>query len=188
MSQPVLHLDFIAFRPGVSSEQRVDLIATAAALQAIDGVEAIGMLEVDGEGGSFDVAFWFRLRDFGALEPFGTDPRYVRFLQGSVAPLLRGFAGADVTLTPESETIEGDAACLALTGPEETYDFEVREALAAWAQEHEAAAATIGVAVGERQMYRGAALVFGGRTRTATAPPAGPFQATLLRGAARKLS
>ena len=50
------------------------------------------------------------LEGFTYLEPFGTDARYVRFLQGTVAPRLKAFAGADVSLDAPfeaSQTVRG---------------------------------------------------------------------------------
>lgn len=185
MSEQVLHLDFIKLTPETTAAHRAGLDAAATRLQEIDGVIGTGVIEADATS-DFDVAFWFLLRDFAALEPFGTHPGYIRFLQGTVAPLLSGFAGADVKLDAAFESRDGDASCLALMGPEEAYDFEVREALETWAQESGPASAAIGVAVGERQQYRGAAIAFG--TSTGSRPEIEPFRATLLRGTARRLA
>jgi hypothetical protein len=181
----ILHLDLINLTPGTSSEARGELDRAAAGLIGIDGVTAIGVIEGD-DASDFDLAYWFGLRDFEALEPFGTDPRYSQFLQGTVAPVLRGFAGADVTLDGEFEAEEGPAACIALIGPDEAYDFEVREALEAWAQAVNASSAAIGVAVGEKQMYRGAAIAFG--ATGGGRPEAPPFRPTVVRGRARLLA
>ena len=186
MSEQVLHLDFIKLTPETSREQRSQLEAAAQGLRAIDGVTGVGVIE--GEAGSdFDLAFWFVLRAFTSLEPFGTDPRYAKFLQASVAPLLQAFAGADVKLDDEFEADDGVAACLALIGPEEAYDFEVREALEAWSGPTRAACTAIGLAVGERQVYRGAAIGFGVQGPIET-PEIEPFRATLIAGQARTLA
>ena len=91
MTGPVLHLDFLNLTPEASLEGRRQLEAAARELYSIDGVQEIGFLDSDG-GSDFDVALWFKLRDFAALEPFGTSPEYTRFLQGTVAPLIRGEA------------------------------------------------------------------------------------------------
>ena len=181
----VLHLDFINLTPAAGPEARAELEAAAGRLAAIEGVLDVGVIEADAAS-DFDVAFWFLLRDFAALEPFGTDPAYSRFLQGTVAPLLRGFAGADVKLDADFEAADGAASCVALIGPEESYDFEVREALQAWADSTGAASIAIGLAVGEKQMYRGAAIAFG-RTAVET-PVVAPFRATFIRGTSRVLA
>ena len=186
MSRQVLHLDFIKLNPEAEAGQRSRLQATASQLKAIEGVLAVGVIE--GETGSdFDVAFWFLLESFSALEPFGTDARYSQFLQGTVARLLTAFAGADVILDDDLAGSDGPAACLGLMGPEETYDFEVREALQAWAASVDATSAAIGVAVGERQQYRGAAIAFG-TAAGVRKPETEPFRATLIRGHARSLA
>jgi hypothetical protein len=186
VSQQVLHLDFIKLTPGTETEQRTQLIEAASLLRQIDGVERLGVLE--GEAGSdFDLAFWFVLQEFTALEPFGTHPSYTQFLQGTVAPLITGFAGADVRLDEDFEACDGVAACLALTGPEEAYDFEVRDALSGWSEVAGASQRVIGLAVGEKQLYRGAAIAFGA-SRSASRPDSEPFRATLIRGRARSLA
>ena len=185
MSEQVLHLDFIKLTLEAGPEQRSQLEAAAAQLGAIAGVQSVGIIEA-GTDSDFDVAFWFLLAQFTALEPFGTDGRYSRFLQASVAPLIRGFAGADVKLEEDLESADGPAVCLALTGPEEAYDFEVREALETWADATGAASVAIGVAVGEKQLYRGAAIAFG--VREGERPEREPFKATLVRGEARALA
>ena len=186
MSQQVLHLDFIGLRPETTQEQRKQLEEAAAGLLALEQVMAAGV--INGESGSdFDIAFLFLLPDFTDLEPFGTDPRYVRFLQGSVAPVLRAFAGADVKLEDDLDIVDGPAACLALMAPEETYDWEVRDTVEAWADALSPGAAAIGIAVGERQQYRGVSIAFGGGAPTAAKPDGGSFAPTLIRGTARRL-
>lgn len=182
MSDQVLHLDFIKLTPETTREQRDHLEAVASELVHIEGVLGLGVIEGE-DGSDFDAAFWFLLRDFLALEPFGTHTRYTRFLQGTVAPLISGFAGADVKLGADFMGSDGPAACLALMGPDEAYDFEVEQALEAWAGDTPSA---IGLAVGEKQLYRGAAIAFGNSGLERPELPA--FRATLIRGTARKLA
>jgi hypothetical protein len=186
VSQQVLHLDFIKLTSETGPEQRGQLEVAAAQLSAIDGVVGVGIIEAD-DRSDFDAAFWFLLREFTALEPFGTDPRYSQFLQRSVAPLLKAFAGADVKLDDDFEARDSTAACLALIGPDEAYDFEVREALEAWSERSGAASTAIGLAVGEKQLYRGAAIAFEA-TEANEKPQPEPFRATLIRGQARTLA
>jgi hypothetical protein len=186
VSQQVLHLDFIALGPETTQEQRKQLEEAAAGLLVLDRVLAAGV--IDGESGSdFDIAFLSLLPDFADLEPFGTDPRYVRFLQGSVAPVLRAFAGADVKLEEDLDIVDGPAACLALMAPEETYDWEVRDALEAWANDLSPAASAMGIAIGERQQYRGVSIAFGGGAPAAAKPNGASFRPVLIRGTARRL-
>jgi hypothetical protein len=177
----------------------------------------------------FDLAFFFVLDGFTSLEPFGTDPLYIRFLQGKVARILRAFAGADIALDAPFPDVASYATCLALMAPEQTYDWEVRTALETWAhQQHRAqpgrsgpggttqpggsgsvsttqlgrsgpgaesqpslsredAQSAIGLAIGERQRYRGCVLSF---TTTEPAPERladRRFESTLIAGRATRL-
>ncbi len=186
MSQQILHLDFVGLRPETTQEQRSQLEEAAAELLSLDQVIDAGVIKAEAES-DFDLAFLFLLPGFTDLEPFGTDPRYVRFLQGSVAPVLRAFAGADVKLEDDLVFADGTAACLALIAPEETYDWEVRDALEAWAGNLSPDAIAVGIAVGERQQYRGVSIAFGGHASTAAKPEAGSFRPALIRGTARRL-
>jgi len=186
VSEQVLHLDFVSLSPTTGPDDRRLLMAAAAALSVVHGVVAIGVIE--GEAGSdFDLAFYFVLSEFAALEPFGTDPRYSRFLQGAVAPRLKGFAGADVRLEDDFAADGSLGAVIALIGPDETYDWEVRDALLAWAQETGAPRTVVGLAAGERQLYRGVALAFGDTLQAASAPDPERFRATKVGGRARML-
>lgn len=186
MTAQVLHIDLIKLAAETGSDQRARLAEAASELVEIDGVVSAGIIE-GSEESDFDIAVWFALREFLALEPFGTDPRYSRFLQGEVAPMVQGFAGADVALEEAIAARDGPAACLALMGPEEAYDFEVREALSTWAEGARAAGSAIGLAVGEKQIYRGAALVFGA-SEQASRPDVEPFRGTLVAGEGRTLT
>jgi len=161
--------------PGVSTPGSVD----AGAVGAVPAVETPGM-----NASTFDLAFFFVLRAFTDLEPFGTNPLYIRFLQGKVAPLLRGFAGADVALAAPFPAVQEHAACLALAAPEETYDWEVREALEGWASGAEAA---VGLAIGERQRYRGCVLRFTDQQQTPADLADRRFETALIAGRATRL-
>jgi hypothetical protein len=162
----------------------------------------------------YDLAFYFVLDAFTSLEPFGTNDRYIHFLQGKVARMLRGFAGADIALQQPFPDIQPHATCLALIAPDETYDWEVRAALEAWTQETEAAAqatraehplsrgggidtpnasasegviSAIGLAIGERQRYRGCVLSFTTAPVTAERIANRRFTSTLIAGRAARL-
>ena len=189
MSQQVLHLDFISLSPSTGPHDRKQLFEAASQLAALPQVESLGVIEADAAAGSdFDLVFYFLLPDFMALEPFGTDMRYAGFLQGAVAPRLKAFAGADVRLEDDFAADGAGAACLALMAPEETYDWEVREALQAWRDASGGASGATGLAVGEKQMYRGAALIFGTALNPAERPDATRFRSTLIAGTARALA
>jgi hypothetical protein len=187
VTQQVLHVDFVSLSPGAGRDDREQLIEAAAGLSALSQVVSLGVIEAEAES-DFDLIFYFVLGDLAALEPFGTDQRYSRFLQGEVAPRLKRFAGADVRLEDAFAAEGAAAAVVALIGPEETYDWEVREALQAWAGQTGASTTDVGLAVGERQLYRGVALAFGETLKPAAPPDPERFRATLVSGRARTLA
>lgn len=174
----VLHADFIALAPDAQADARTRLVEAASLLTEMEPVLAAAALDVDA-GQEFDVAFFFLLADLSGLERFGTDTRYSRFLQADVAPVLRSLAGIDVSLEADLPP-DGRAACITLAAPDHTYDFELRAALDAWSRASGGTAA-IGLAVGERQRYRGLALVSGDAVAPPE-PPGGRFGATILTG------
>ena len=189
MSQQVLHLDFIALAQQAGPSDREAIVSAAQGLANLPQVDAVGAIESDEASGSdFDLVVYYLLADFTALEPFGTDPQYTAFLQGTVAPRLRAFTGADVRLDEDWPGSEDYGACLALIAPEETYDWEVREALQEWRDAKPAEVTSLGLAVGEKQLYRGAALVFGDRGVVSSERGTPRFPATLVQGQARALS
>jgi hypothetical protein len=186
VSLQVLHLDLISLSPTTSPEDRQQLIEAAAGLSHLGGVIAAGCVEAEPPS-DFDLAFYFALEDFARLEPFGTDPGYSRFLQGEVAPRLKAFAGADVVLDEDFESMEGPASVIAIMAPEETYDWEVREALQSWAMASGADRGVIGLAVGERQAYRGVAFASTDAPALMQEPGLERFKVTIVRGRARAL-
>lgn len=189
MSLQVLHLDFISLSPTAGPDDRKQLLEAAAQLAALPQVQSLGAIEADAVAESdFDLVFYFLLPEFGALEPFGTDSRYAGFLQRAVAPRLKAFAGADVRLENDLTTTGAHAACLALLAPEETYDWEVREALRGWCDLAAGSSSVVGLAVGEKQMYRGAGLVFDAAPIVAHGPEASSFRSTLIVGEAQTLA
>jgi hypothetical protein len=188
VSQQVLHLDFISLSPGAGPEDRQQLMNAAAELSALPQVMSLGVVKSDPESGSdFDLVFYFLLPDFASLEPFGTDRRYIEFLQGAVAPRLKAFAGADVRLEDDFGATGPMGACLALMAPEETYDWEVRDALRNWGDAVCAGSPVIGLAIGEKQMYRGAALALDETLTAAERPEAPRFRTSLVSGTSQTL-
>jgi hypothetical protein len=161
----------------------------AAQLSALPQVQSLGAIEADaGLRSDFDLVFYFLLPEFSALEPFGTDSRYAGFLQRSVAPRLKAFAGADVRLEDDFALSGAQAACLALMAPEETYDWEVLEAMLGWCDSAPGSSSVVGLAVGEKQMYRGVALAFANTPIAAEHPDASRFRSTLIAGTVRTLA
>jgi hypothetical protein len=181
---PLVHVDFVSLLHDATPEGRRDLLEAARGLVGLDEVRSAGVIEAR-EHADFDLAFFFVLPEFGALEPFGTHPRYSRFLQHHVAPVLRSFAGADVRLEASMPLVAKQAACVALAAPEETYDWEVRAALGMWTEGLTAWSSAFGLAVGEHQGYRGLAFAFADEPLTAPRPVVEGFGVTLLAGSAR---
>jgi hypothetical protein len=153
----VLHVDLVVLREDVTDGARASLIEDAGELARIERLRAAGVIEGD-DGSDFDLAFFFTLGSLADLEAFGTDARYIRFLQGGLAGAMRSFGGADVQLASALDAGGPFAACAGLAATPQTYDWQVREALERWAGEGEGAAC--GLAIGERQRYRGIGLMF----------------------------
>jgi hypothetical protein len=151
----VLHVDLVLLREDLGSDAREGLNYEAAALRDLPGLIGAGVVEAAPES-DFDVAFLFALDSLPHLEDFGTNPRYIRFLQGGLAQAMRSFGGADVQLQGELREPSAHAACLALAATPQTYDWQVRDALSRWT----GGADGVGLAVGERQRYRGLGLMF----------------------------
>lgn len=183
--QQVVHFDFIALADGTSPKAVEELITEAKGLTRLPGVEAAGVIRSEpASQPDFDLAFFFVLEAFTALEPFGTHEAYIRFLQGRVARILRAFAGADVVLREPFPATGPFAACLALAAPDETYDWEVWAALDQWRDD---SAAMIGLAVGERQRYRGCVLRFNETAISPSRPDDDRFTTSLIAGAVLQL-
>src|SRR4029079_14971370 len=108
-----LHLDLIALALDAPLDAREGIIVAAGELAMLSNVERVGVIEAEAPG-DFDLAFFFVLRGFASLEPFGTDPTYAAFLQTKVAPLLRGLAGADARLERDFPAMAAHGVCLAL--------------------------------------------------------------------------
>jgi len=184
VSEQVLHLDLISLAPDLSADARASLLRTAGSLASLPNVLYVGAIEASDELG-----LYFVLDGFAALEPFGTDPAYVRFLQGSVAPVLRGLAGADVRLQedfPSEDAAYG--ACVAVAAPFQTYDWEISASLTAWRDGLNAGASAIGLAVGEHGRYRGLAIAFADQPLPGAVVLSPRFGTTLITGMARRLA
>ena len=186
-SKPVLHADFISLNADAGANARDELIEAARTLSDLDEVLSIALIQGDA-GSDFELVLLFVLSDFRSLEPFGTDARYSRFLQGAVAPVLRELAGADIQLDGPFVSVEGYAACLALAAPHQTYDWEVRDLLGRWTQALAGARGIAGLALGERQRFRGLSVVTGPQPIEAARPAESRFGATLVAGEAQLLA
>jgi hypothetical protein len=179
-----LHVDLISLADA-SDEARKTILEAAGQLTEMELVLEAGAIEAR-LGSDFDLAIYFLLRSTADLEPFGTDERYVRFLQGTVAPKLSAFSGASVRLDGAFPGPMGYAGCLAVEAPEETYDWEVSEKLADWCSSL-SGASVAGLAIGERQRYRGLAIVFADQEFASSQPAIDGLDVTFVAGPARRL-
>jgi hypothetical protein len=185
VTRQVLHADFISIKPTAEAGSRDGLLEGASNLASLAEVVSVSLIEAE-PGAEFDLALLFVLQDFSALEPFGTAEPYSRFLQGRVAPVLRSLAGADVQLERDFPSTARHAACLALAAPPQTYDWEVRELLSSWAAGLDGARSVFGLAIGERQRFRGLAVAFSA-TPVKSELPEAALGATLVAGKASAL-
>ena len=182
----VLHVDLALLRED-AGEAAVDrLLSEAAALASLPGVSGISCVR-GLEGSDFDLAFLFGIESLGGVENFGTDQRYVRFLQEGLGRALRSFGGADVLLTgrgvmPQEAAF---AACAAVACGPQTYDWQVRAALDRWTA---GGSALSGLAVGERQRYRGLAVMFSDKDIARPATGFEGFGVDFIHGAYRRLA
>lgn len=161
----VLHADFISLAPG-QTEQAGAILSAASDLRALPGVEKVLAVEGEEEGRAA-LGIVFLIDDLASLEAFGTDQRYTAFLQKVVAPALGGLAGIDARIEGGLDESRPSGACLALNAPPHAYDWEVKAALESW-QERAGAKGIVGLAVGERQRFRGIGIIAG------DAPPMAP--------------
>ncbi len=159
MTAPLLDVDFIALKPGVGTAQRRRLLRAAGRLSALPGVMSGGAIETL-PGSDADVVLFFVLGNLFELESFGTDPAYAAFLQSTVGPLLAGLSGIDARVEGVMPARRANAVCLLAAAPAETYDWQVKADLTEWAAAFAPQPAAVGLAVGDRQRYRGLALAF----------------------------
>lgn len=181
----VLHLDLVLLKEDVPEEARQALFEEAGSLRDLPGVLAIGVIDSVGDS-DFNLAFFFVLDGLASLESFGAHERYIAFLQGGLARSLRSFAGADVQVMAPFGGVEGYAGCVALAATPQTYDWQVRTALNGWAASGEHP--LIGLAVGERQRYRGIGIMFSAQPVTRPASGFEGFGIEFISGRARLLS
>ncbi|MPZ48729.1 MAG: hypothetical protein GEU75_05345 [Dehalococcoidia bacterium] len=187
-TKPVLHADFFSLNPSTTPQAREGLIEEARGLAELDEVVSAALIEGDAAA-DFDLALLFILPEFRALEPFGTDQRYTRFLQARVAPILQGLAGADVQIEDDFSGMAGYAACLAVAAPPETYDWEVKALLTDWVEALNLTPSIhmAGLAIGERQRFRGLAISSGDEPFSPPRPSKGAFGVSLITGRSRRL-
>jgi hypothetical protein len=165
----VLHADFIFLRSETTAEERREILLAAAGPASLPEVTAAAAIQGSAGSGA-DLVLVFVLRAFTDLEPFGTSPAYVSFLQSRLAPKLRSLSGIDARLVDRAALPPAaKARVLALRPPPETFDWEVQVALERWA----GAAGLVGLAANDKQGYRGVAVASTTDIRSVPALPEG---------------
>ena len=188
MTNQVLHIDLISLKPATQPSAINDLIAAASALLSLDEVVSGGVIQSE-INSHVDLAVLFALKDFAALEPFGTHSGYTRFLQGKVAPLLKAFSGADIAIDKPLEMGKlGYGTCLALAASDEVYDWEIRQQLEQWRDGVAGTASVLGLVVGERQRYRGFAASFSTTALKPSQRKKDKFETALVTGRTKSLA
>jgi hypothetical protein len=181
-----LHVDLISLKPETSGSDRADLLLAAAQLRSIDGVLLTGVIE-GLRVSDADLALFFLLDGSADIEAFGTDRRYIAFLQKDLAPSLAGLTGADIVLESDFPAFRPNGVCLAIAAPPATYDWEIRHDLAAWAASVAPESSATGLALGERQRYRGIAIAFTDNREDLPSTPS-RYGALMAAGPARALA
>jgi hypothetical protein len=192
----VLHLLLVRLKPGLSKEDRSALMADAAALASIDGVQHAGAVQASGLDSTHSLALFVFLRDRAALEDFGAHPAHVRFLRRTLAPLLESMASADVSVDQTPPDDYGAACCFCVAFEPQVYDWQVRAYLEQVRSSlGPAGLLCAGPSLDDRQAFRAAGVAFWPRPEgmSTAGPLSGPAApATQARavvaGPARRLA
>ena len=168
----LLHFDLISLKPDDPSSHRETVLAGARNLKGIETVFGGGVIESAG-GSDGDILLYFLIEGRADIEAFGADRRYVQFLQKTVAPVLAGLTGGDVRLDSAFPEPASFGACVALTAPPATYDWQVRKDLVDWTTASGATESATGLSFGTREVYRGLAIAFFDAMPALPAVPAG---------------
>jgi len=176
----------ISLKAETSGSEREDLLLAAGQLRSIDGVLLTAVIE-GVRVSDADLALFFLLDGSADVEAFGTDRRYIAFLQKNLAPSLAGLTGADIVLESDFPGIRPNGICLAIAAPPATYDWEIRQDLATWAASVAPEAWATGLAAGERQRYRGIAIAFFEDLDALPSPPS-RYGTLMAAGPARALA
>jgi hypothetical protein len=147
-------------KSGTTDEQRDQLVTSFSGLLPVTEAAALGCVTAGDGGSTHDLALFAYLTDAAALERFGTDARYMRYLQHSFLPLIEDFVSADVEVETGPATGYEFAVCFCLDIPPATYDWQVRALLSRLTSASKAAvSAAVGIALNERQSYRAAGVI-----------------------------
>ena len=192
----ILHLLLVRLKPGLSKEAARVLLADAAVLAEIDGVQHAGTVEASREDSTHSLALFVFLRDRAALEEFGAHPAHVRFLRRTLAPALESMASADVSVDQAPPDDYAAACCFCVAFEPQVYDWQVRAYLdQVCSSLGQAGLLCAGPSLDDRQAFRAAGVAFwpGAEVVPAADPlsgPAGPpTQArAVVAGPARRLA
>lgn len=158
-----LHLLLVHLRPAVAAGKRDALVEGLTPLRSLKGVLHIGCVEGAEGVSTHDLGLFVYLRDAAALERFGTHPLLMKYLQQSFLPVVEDFVSMDVAVESGPAERYGAAFCFCLDFRPDTYDWQVRSALAEVSgdtPEGGLLGAGVGVALNQRQPFRAGGLVF----------------------------
>ncbi|MDI6856756.1 MAG: hypothetical protein QME71_00325 [Dehalococcoidia bacterium] len=157
----VLHLLLVRLKARDRHENGEALVSRFLRLQHACEVLRLGCVVGSRAGSTHDLALFAYLADAAALERFGTDARYMRFLQQSFLPAVGDFVTMDIVIDdgplPENRP---SALCFCLNVAPATYDWQVRSLLERFIAAPGASAASLGMALNDRQPYRAGGVVY----------------------------
>ena len=156
----VLHLLLVRLKPGLSNGACRALLAEAAALADIEGVNYAGAVEASWDDSTHSLALFLFLRDRHAVENFGSHPAHIRFLRTTLAPLLDSMSGVDVGVEAGPPTDYGFACCFGAAFTPDAYDWQVRAFLDEVRSSLDGGTLCAGLTVDERQTFRAAGIAF----------------------------
>lgn len=157
----VLHLLLVRLKPRARDGNGEALVSEFLRLRHAREVLRLGCVTDGNAGSTHDLALFAYLADAAALERFGTDARYMRFLQQSFLPAVGDFVTMDIAIDdgplPEGQP---SAICFCLDVAPATYDWQVRLLLERLIATPGASAASLGMALNDRQPYRAGGVVY----------------------------
>ena len=162
----VLHLLLVRLKPRTPDGDGEALVKEFLRLHRAGDMARLGCIAAGSAGSTHDLALFAYLADAAALELFGTDAGYMRFLQQSFLPAVSAFVTMDIAIDdrplPEGQS---SAICFGLDVAPATYDWQVRSLLARLIDVPGASAASLGMALNDRQPYRAGGVVYAPQER-----------------------
>lgn len=162
----VLHLLLVRLRTPTLDKSGEALVREFLRLHRPADVLRLGCITASDAGSTHNLALFAHLADAAALDRFGTDAPYMRFLQQSFLPAVSAFVTMDIAVDdgplPEGQP---SAVCFCLDVAPATYDWQVRSLLERLIATPGASAATLGMALNDRQPYRTGGVVYAPQER-----------------------